>query len=328
MRKNIFILFFVFISVLSFSQGSKGDYRENFIQGNYLMLEQNFPLALKYFKDAYKVDSSNSNINYKIGYCYLQSATEKNKALYYLEKAVNNVAHNYNPEDPKEKKAPELVYYSLATAYRLAYRFNESNTYFTKFKEIVGNRNKELAKDLDKQIETNFNAIELVKDSVLVGINNLGDSVNSSYPDYSPVISADESTLIFTSRRNNSTGGDKTDNDEFLEDIYICHKNADGNWTAAKSIGSNINTNGNEANISISADGQQLFVYRDVNGGDIYYSNLEGETWSGLTPLSSNINTPAWETHASLTVDGNTLYFVSDRKEGSYGGRDIWRSVR
>ncbi|MCX6294776.1 MAG: tetratricopeptide repeat protein, partial [Bacteroidetes bacterium] len=301
MKKKIFFVFFTFISLLSFSQGDKGDYRENFMQGNYLILEQNYQLALKYFKSAYQIDSTNANINYKMGICYLESATEKNKALAFLEKAVQNVSHNYNPEDPKEKKAPELAYYSLGLAYRLNYKFNESNTYFNKLKDIVGNRNKELGTDLGKQVETNFNAIELIKDSVVVAINNLGDSVNSAFPDYSPVISADESTLIFTSRRPGSTGGEKTENDQFLEDIYICNKKSDGTWSTAKSIGSNINSNDNEADISISADGQQLFVYRDVNGGDIYYSNLEGDTWSGLTPLSSNINSPNWETHASLT---------------------------
>ena len=328
MKKKLLFLYLSIFSASAFSQEGKGSYRDNFIQGNYLILEQNFPLALKYFKDAYRIDSSNANINYKVGICYLESATEKSKALYYLEKAVQNVGHNYNPEDPKEKKAPELAYYSLGVAYRLAYRFNESNNYFNKFKDIVGTRNNELSKDLDKQIETNFNAIEFLKDTVVVAINNLGDSVNTIYPDYSPVISADESTLIFTSRRLGSTGGEKTENDQFLEDIYVCYKKADGTWTQAKSIGSSINTNGSEANISVSADGQQLFVYRDVNGGDIYYSNLEGDTWSGLTPLTSSINSPSWETHATQSVDGSTLYFVSNRKEGSFGGRDIWRCVK
>ena len=328
MKKKLLFLYLSIFSASAFSQEGKGSYRDNFIQGNYLILEQNFPLALKYFKDAYRIDSSNANINYKVGICYLESATEKSKALYYLEKAVQNVGHNYNPEDPKEKKAPELAYYSLGVAYRLAYRFNESNNYFNKFKDIVGTRNNELSKDLDKQIETNFNAIEFLKDTVIVAINNLGDSVNTIYPDYSPVISADESTLIFTSRRLGSTGGEKTENDQFLEDIYVCYKKADGTWTQAKSIGSSINTNGSEANISVSADGQQLFVYRDVNGGDIYYSNLEGDTWSGLTPLTSSINSPSWETHATQSVDGSTLYFVSNRKEGSFGGRDIWRCVK
>ncbi|MGZ4157229.1 MAG: OmpA family protein, partial [Bacteroidia bacterium] len=328
MKKNIFICFWILKSALTFSQVGKGDYREDFTQGNLLILEQNYPLALKYFKDAYQIDSLNANVNYKLGYCYLQSASEKSLALPYLEKAVQNVSHNYNPDDPREKKAPEFAYYYLGIAYRLDYKFNESNTYFNKFKDIVGSHNKELTADLEKQITTNFNAIELTKDTVVVAINNLGDSINTIYPEYSPVVSADESTLIFTSRRLGSTGGEKTDDNQFYEDIYISNKKTDGTWTTAKQIGSSINTNGNEADISLSADGQQLFVYRDVNGGDIYYSNLEGDTWSGLTPLNSNINSPAWETHASLSVDGNTLYFVSDRKQGSYGGRDIWKCIK
>ncbi|MCW3102641.1 MAG: hypothetical protein JWO09_1081 [Bacteroidetes bacterium] len=311
-----------------FSQGNKSDYRENFTQGNLLILEQNYPLALKYFLDAYKIDSTNANINYKLGFCYLQSANEKSKALPFLEKAVQNVSHNYNDLEPREKKAPENAYYLLGMAYRLANRFTESTAYFNKFKDIVGDRNKELAADLSKQVETNFTAIEFSKDTTVVSIVNLGDSVNSSYPEYSPLVSADESTLIFTSRRPGSTGNDKTDNDQFFEDIYVCTKRDDGTWSSPKSIGLNINTNDNEADIGLSADGQQLFVYRGVNGGDIYYSTLEGETWSNLIAMNANINTKAWETHATVSVDGNTLYFVSDRKEGGYGGRDIWRCVK
>jgi outer membrane protein OmpA-like peptidoglycan-associated protein len=326
--KLILLGVFVCICNFVFSQGDKSDYRENFAQGNLLILEKNYPLALKHFLDAYKIDSTNANINYKIGVCYLQSATEKNKALPYLEKAIQDVSHNYKDMEPREKKAPENAYYLTGIAYRLAYKFKESNAYFDKFKEIVGNKNKELTNDLDKQIETNFNAIELIKDSVIVQIVNLGDSVNTSYPEYSPVVSADESKLIFTSRRPGSTGNDKTDNDQFFEDIYFCNKLDDGKWSSPRSIGSNINSNDNEANISLSADGQQLFVYRGINGGDIYYSVLEGETWSNLIALSSNINSKDWETHASVSLDGNTLYFVSNRKEGGFGGRDIWRCVR
>lgn len=329
MKKIFTSIIILLISISIFAQGgSKGDYREYFTQGNYLILEQNYSLALKYFLDAYKIDSSNANINYKLGLCYLNSASEKNKALPFLERAVLNVSHNYNDIEPREKKAPENAYYLLGQAYRLQYKFNESNIYFSKFKDIVGNRNKDFTADLIKQIETNFNAIELTKDTAVVTIVNMGDSINTEYPEYSPVLSADEETLIFTSRRPGSTGGAKTDNDQFFEDIYISQKKKDGTWGSPKSIASNINTVGNEACISISADGQLLYVYQDVNGGDIFYSNLEGNTWTYLQSLGPNINSPAWETNATLSVDGTTLYFVSDRKEGSIGGRDIWRCVK
>lgn len=328
MKKTILFILMVVVFKTAQSQGNKSLYRKKFTEGNYLILENNYVLALKYFKEAYLIDSTSANINYKLGLCYLQSPYEKYKAVYHLEKAVQNVTHNYSPEDVTERKAPDFAYYTLGEAYRLNYNFIASYVYFKKFKDIVGNKNEELTADIDKQLLTNTNAQEFTKDTARVVIVNLGDSINSPYPDYSPVVSADESTLIFTSRRPGSTGSEKTDDDQFFEDIYVCYKKTDGSWTSAKSIGININTSENDANIGLSPEGNQLFVYKSINGGDIYYSKLEGDTWSGLTPLSSKINSPGWETHATISVDGSTIYFVSDRKEGGFGGRDIWRCVK
>lgn len=329
MKKTLFFFLLFIISDIALSQGGKGTYREKFTEGNHLLIEKNYSLALVNFKEAYLLDSTSANIHYKLGLCYLNSGSEKHKAVYHLEKAVQNTTHNYSEEDPTEKKASEFAYYYLGEAYRLSYNFIASYVNFKKFKDMVGSRNTELAAEIDKQIQTNTNAQEFTKDTAKVVIVNLGDSVNSRYADYNPVISADESTLIFSSRRTGSTGGDEvTDEGLYMEDIYVSHKKKDGTWSTAKSIGANINTWTDESCIGISPDGQQLFVYKDVNGGDIYYSNLDGDMWSGLAPLSSNINSPALETNMSISVDGNTLYFVSDRKEGSFGGKDIWRSVK
>ncbi|MBC7696607.1 MAG: OmpA family protein [Burkholderiales bacterium] len=328
MQNKIFIFCLLFIARIGQAQSNKALYREKFTEGNYLLLENNYVLALKNFKEAYQIDSSSANINYKLGLCYLQSPSEKYKAIYHLEKAVQNVIHNYSPENVNEKRASDLSYYYLGEAYRLNYNFIASYVYFKKFKDLIGDRNAELTADLDKQLQSNTNAQEFTKDTAKVRIVNLGDSINSTFPDYSPVVSADESTLIFTSRRPESTGGEKTDDNQYLEDIYISNKRKDGNWSEAKPIGSTINTIGNEASVGLSPDGTKLFVYVDINGGDIYYSNLEGEKWSPLLPLGPSVNTVDWETHATITVDGSTLYFVSNRKEGGYGGRDIWRCVK
>ena len=328
MKTTKILFLFLLITQFVFSQGTKRDYREKFAEGNLLLLEKNYLIALKVFKEAYLIDSSNANINYKMGLCYLQSGNEKYKAVRYLEKAVLNVTHNYNPEDVNEKRAPEFAYYNLGEAYRDDYKFDQSSVYFKKFKDLVGTKNSELSGELNKQITTNANAVEFVKDSAKVSVINLGDSVNTPFPDYSPALSADESTLIFTSRRPGSTGGEKTPEGLYMEDIYVSNKKADGTWSSAESIGLNINTSGNEANIGLSPNGDQLFVYKDINGGDIYTSKFDGDTWSMLLPLSPNINTPAWETHATISIDGSAIYFVSDRKEGSQGGRDIWRCVK
>ena len=329
MRKFLLLFFILFSSQFIKAQNAKNTYREKFIEGNHLMVEKNYPLALVNFKEAYLIDSSSANINYKLGVCYLQSGSQKYKAVYHLEKAVQNTTHNYSEDNVYETKASEFAYYYLGEAYRISYNFIASYVNFKKFKDMVGSKNAELTSEIDKQIAINTTAQEFTKDTAKVLIVNLGDSINSAFPDYNPVISADESTLIFSSRRPESTGdGDVTDEGLYMEDIYVSHKKANGKWTRAKSISSRINTADDEGCIGISPDGQQLFVYKNVNGGDIYYSNMEGETWSVLYPLSSNINSAALETNVSISVDGNTIYFVSDRKEGSFGGRDIWRSVR
>ena len=322
----LFILLFIFSS--SYSQKNRKLYREKFTQGNYLMLENNYVLALSSFKEAYLIDSTSANINYKLGLCYLESSSEKNKAVYHLEKAVKKVTHNYLPEDVTEKRASDFSFYSLAEAYRLNYNFTASNFYFNKFKELVGKKNSELTAEIELDLTINANAEEFTKDTAKVVITNLGDNVNSIFPDYNPLISADESTLIFTSRRSGGIGEEKTDDDQFLEDIYVSYKKNDGTYTTAKSIGININTILNETCIGLSPDGRQLFVYKDINGGDIYYSNLIGDTWSNLTPLSSVINSPFCENHASISLDGKTLYFVSNRKIGGFGGRDIWSCAK
>jgi Tol biopolymer transport system component len=88
---------------------------------------------------------------------------------------------------------------------------------------------------------------------------NLGDSVNSRYPDSCPCIAPDETYLVFQSVRpdNHSPGFN----------LYVSFRKEDGTWTKAINLGKMIN--GQEASIpKISPDGKYLFFKR---GGDIYW---------------------------------------------------------
>lgn len=304
-------------------------YKEKFTEGSYLLLEENYPKALELFLGAYNIDSSSANINYHLGLCYINSVSEKYKAQYYLQKSIAKVSDKYVPMEPTEKRAPVLAYYYLAKSYHLNYRFDEAIAYFEKFKSYLNAKQESTIKDVDRQIATCNTAKEFYAAPNKVTITNMGDSVNSPYPEYSPVISADESTLIFTSRRLGSTGGEKTIDEQFYEDIYICTRKPDGTWSSPVSISDSINTNSHEANLGLSADGQQLLVYKDDKGdGNIYSSVLNGDKWSKPALMGSDINTRAWEPSACVSADGNTFYFVSDRKEGGFGGRDLYSCVR
>ena len=80
-----------------------------------------------------------------------------------------------------------------------------------------------------------------------------------------PTIAADESYILFNSRRPDSFGE---------HDIYIVFKTNKGIWTAPINLGKHINTNVSETCASISPDGKFIFFsrYNDLNGKpDIYW---------------------------------------------------------
>ncbi|MCX7606706.1 MAG: OmpA family protein [Bacteroidia bacterium] len=171
------------------------------------------------------------------------------------------------------------------------------------------------------------NAERYIQNPVKVEIRNLGGIINSPYPDYAPVISADESILLFTSRRPGSTG-DKIASDGLpYEDIYITEKTIDGSWRTPRNIGPPLNTPTHDACIALSADGQTLFLFNSEHGGDIFMSRLKGSKWLSPKNMGSPINTKSWEPSVCLSADERTLFFVSDRP-GGLGGRDIYMCRR
>ncbi|MBI4930340.1 MAG: PD40 domain-containing protein [Bacteroidetes bacterium] len=309
---------------------SKGQFKQYFTQGNLMMLDNFYDTACKTFLALNKTDASNANVNYKIGICYLHLPADKLKSIAYLENAIKQTSGSYREDDPSEKNAPEDALYYLGQAYHYAYRFDEALVQFQKFRDIVGKWNLNLVKEIDHWMDASKNAKELTAKPVECTITNLGDSVNCEFADYSPVITADESMLCFTSRREGTGGPDnKTIDDDFFEDIFVCTRGEYGTWSKAKGISRTINTDGNEATIGLSADGQQLYVYRDDMGdGNIYISKLDGDYWNAPYKMdASNVNSPSWEPSACISADGNTMYFVSNRA-GGLGGRDIYQCHR
>ena len=178
-------------------------------------------------------------IKYRIGQCYLNSTTQKLDAIPYLEAATEAFSH---PQSGKLGKVPQETYYDLGRAYHIAYRLDEAIETFNKYKAFFS-ENDYQSKMASRQIEMCNTAKTLVENPVNVEITNLGSVINGSYPDFSPVITADESELLFTSRRPGSTGGLLTEDGEYFEDIYISYRKEDGEWTTPVGIDSSINTN-------------------------------------------------------------------------------------
>ncbi len=94
--KKFFVIIFSAICLSIQGQSPTGGYKDYFREGNYLLLEENYEMALRNFLRAYEIDSSSANINYNVGLCYLKSAIHKADAEAKLLKSINHISNNYS----------------------------------------------------------------------------------------------------------------------------------------------------------------------------------------------------------------------------------------
>ncbi|NNM95312.1 MAG: hypothetical protein HKL88_07615 [Bacteroidia bacterium] len=281
-------------------------------EGDEHLKNEEYDLAMESYKSADSINPDNADLNVKIGVCYLNTKDfYKGGCLPYFNKGY-----------ALDHKISKRMDFYFARAYHLNYMWDSAITEYKAYLPKAGAKEK---KEITRYIEQCTNGKALSQHPIPVKIENLGAEINSPYPDYSPFLTADENTIVFTSKRPSTTGGFiDPGTGEYFEDIYISHfKN--GHWDTADNMGPPINTPDNDATAYLSPDGQKLFIFRDINGGDIYYSNLGSNGWSTPVALSDKINTPYHESTVCLSPDGKILYFVSD-KPGGKGGRDIYKS--
>ncbi|MES2140320.1 MAG: OmpA family protein [Bacteroidota bacterium] len=169
-----------------------------------------------------------------------------------------------------------------------------------------------------------------------VEIKNIGTPVNSTFSDFAPLISADGSTMVFTSLRPTDKPGTsptpiKKDGQkkETNATIYITYyDDKSKTWLEPIMLESVINLAGvDNSAIALSNDGQKMLIYRGGNNKNInkgvFETTLKGNEWSVPKRVPAPINSDGNETSASFSADGKSIYFVSSRPDG-LGGKDIW----
>jgi len=156
---------------------------------------------------------------------------------------------------------------------------------------------------------------------------SMGRLINSKDEDYAPSIAMNDSTLLFTSKRNSRSDGiTRTIN----EDLFIATK--EQYWTKAKPL-DNLNSRYNEGSAIMTKDGKTIFFSRcgspDGFGNcDLYFSHYQGDSaWSLPENMGGWVNSDGWDSHPTLSHTEDTLYFSSDRGDG-FGLADIYYTYK
>lgn len=82
--------------------------------------------------------------------------------------------------------------------------------------------------------------------------------INTVYPEADPWISADATTIVFSSQRIGSDA-------QGQGDLYVIHRRSDG-WTPPRTIGFDVNTVAHEYGPTLSADGTTFYFARGFGG--------------------------------------------------------------
>lgn len=276
-------------------------------------------LALPLYVQLSEMEPTNAEYAITVGRCYFKT-DKKGEALTYFLKAS---AQGYESD---------LLNFYLGRAYHFKLLFDSAITHYTKYlgQTEANNTDPSEGKPTVDEVNAfikNCRFGNLLKDNpVKLRVENVGQIVNSGYPEYAPVVSADETMLMFTTRRNTTTGGGLDNEGRYFEDVYYTKKNDQGNWDTPQNIDI-INTKYDDACIGLSPDGFKMLVFNGLNGGDIYVSSFENSKWSKPISLEGDVNSPFWEGSASFTLAEDIIYFSSDR-EGGFGGSDLYYSKK
>lgn len=342
--KVLFLVLAVFLSCFSgFGQSVERIARNAnaFFEDN--QFEDALPLYLQ-IKDQ-EIPShilTKEDLNFRIGICYVNDETRKYEAIPYFE--------NYTKLTRKDSSYE--AHYLLGQMYQDKYRFDEAIEQYRIFKSFVDKDSVSdrqtiyLVNEILKTRVENCNYGKLVYSSPRnIIIENLGQPINSRYSEYAPVITPDETKLVFTRRSPEGKSKKVSPDGDYYEDVFISDilegsvmQKQEADSVRAGFISylnqfrfsdpvpvENINTTSYDGAVQFSYTSDKLFVYRKNN---VWISSFENGNWQKpvlIDDLANVLNPGMFEPSVSIAMDGSAIYFSSNRP-GGFGGLDIYVS--
>lgn len=290
------ILFIIFIVVFSTELVSGQTSKEmNIADKAFGFVDDGeYDSAIVYFEKLMDINKWNFQYVYMLGFSYYSSDKRlKQKAIPLFESIIKYRRTNEFPE----------TYYFLARTYHLLGDFDKATEYYNLFMKYVasGFAGKKLRVEVNEHIRTAFLAQnQMLKNNNQYRVINVGETVNSEYDEYNPIITDDGLSLIFISKKK-KTAEQKAKYDYTYyyyynpnKDVYVAVKELDGDYDNPESIGDQINQNPG----ILQVKEQEILFY-------------EGE-FSDLNMIDSKSDT----------------VFLSLERDDSYGGKDLYMAKK
>lgn len=299
-----------------FAQKAEENLKEIYLDAEFFLLNEDYSEALANYQQIYRRGyQENSNINYRMGQCFLNIPGEKERAIAYLEKAVKGVDGRYVEGLFKETHAPYDAYFYLGNAYRIDNQFEKAISNYQTYKSFYEGKDAERIKLANQGIEACKYAVTQILKPENVFTLELGRPVSTNSRDVFPVVSGDGNSIVYITKL------------KFYDALYYSRK-VNGKWSTPVNITPQVQSDGDQYPTFLSYDGKELYLRKEDNfEADLLVSKRENGEWTKAKSIGKAINSKYFEGNLSISKDGKTMYFSSNRKEGS-GALDIFKSVR
>lgn len=284
---------------------------KNYEEAQLLLRQRKFPEAIHKLNVAVVKDPDFIEAHLRLAFSY-ELLRNLEGQQYHLEQVVRIA-----PKSMKYKN----VYYSLGKVYFNQGQYKKSMDMLLRLEQL-GIDNPRMQAEVTKLNENISFALKSIQNPLDIHPVPLPAIVNAFPLQYFPVLTADENTIVFTTREGLTFADD--------ENIVVSEKDVSGNWSPPVSISPNINSTFNEGTCTISADGRTLIFTscegrKSYGGCDLYISRKTGKEWSVPKNLGPEVNSRSWDSQPALSADGRMLFFVSTRG-GGIGRKDLWKT--
>jgi len=314
----------------------------SFAQIDTLSLKHMKPKDLKQLgKHSFQQGDFNSSVTYFEYYFKKQNADPKSELM---------LAHAYR--ETRDYKRAEAMYakayksdpaknitalYYQALMQKTAANYTGAKENLAKFKKTYKGPDKTLKKLAAKEMDLcDSSKLHFTIEKKIL-VQHLDTNINKVHIEAAPY-SIDSNTFIYSSLRTNKKAyvieGDT--NNLLVRKFYLAKK-VNSSWKYQGEWNEKLNTPGEDvSNASFTPDGKKMYFTKCKPNWQgkvmcaLYYTELGNDNeWSEPVKLESPINdTKSNSTMPAVSIDptnGNeVVYFISDRKEGSKGGKDIW----
>ncbi|MGZ4157205.1 MAG: hypothetical protein ACXVED_08590, partial [Bacteroidia bacterium] len=324
----LLLITFAFSIRIASAQTTFASEEELKTQAAKLFDDDQFEEAYPLYSQLTSVYPKDPNYNYRLGVCMLYASDDKEKPIPFLEFASSK------PDVEKE------VFFYLARAYHLNYRFDDAIKEYTHYKSVASSAKAEKLM-VDRQIEMCQNGKKLLHnltDLVVIekkemsrpdffrayDISDIGGKllVKPDEPAFKSSIDKKkkENSIIYLATNNNqvyfSSYGDDASQGK---DIYVIRKLPNGEWSKPQTLGYPVNTEYDEDYPFLHPNGKVLYFcskgHNSMGGYDIFKTTLNEETntWNKPVNLDFPINTPDDDILYVTNEDEKEAYFSSAR---------------